>query len=443
MNHKFCRHFALPLSLLACLGADAFGDDWPQFNGPTRDGVLPTSYSLEAFPDAGLQKNWSTPISGGYSGPAIADGKVYVTDYAIKSGKVTNNPGGRDELEGDERLHCLDATTGKVIWTYQYPRSVDVSFGIGPRATPTVDGQSVYSLGSEGDLIAVDTTSGELRWSLSLKEKYGAETPLWGFAASPLIHGELLYTLAGGEGSVAVALNKNSGQEVWRALSSSGVGYCPPTMINSGDELQLLIWDAKNLNSLDPATGKVNWTTPLAPSYEMSIAPPLQHKDLLYASGIGDVAAMYRILPKNSGVEKLWEGKAKTAVYCSNASGVFTDDLIVGSDCGSGELIAVNPKDGERYWATMQPTAGGDRRASHGTAFLSKGPENRYYLFSETGDLIVSKISPSSYEELSRTHLIDGTNTWQGRNVVWAYPAFSNGNIVVRNDQEIASFKLP
>ncbi len=431
-------------SLLAfsLLAGQAAAEDWPQFNGPDRNGHLDEKYQLTELPKSGLEKLWSTPISGGYSGPAVADGKVFVSDFVIESGEVTNNPGAADKLVGAERLLCLDESTGKILWTHSDKRSIEVSFGSGPRTTPTIDGGLVYTLGSEGHLEALDIATGKLVWDVSLKDQYAAKTPTWGFASSPLIHGDLLYTLAGGEGSIVVALDKRTGKEAWKSVSASGIGYCPPMLITIGDDQLLLAWDAEKLNCLDLKSGRVYWSEPLSPSYEMAIAPPLQNGDHLYVSGIGEIGRMYRIKPDNSGLETLWTGTPKTAAYFSNAAGIFTDNFIVGSDCGSGNLIAFNAVDGKRYWETLKPTSGTERRASHGTAFTFKGPGDVYYLFSETGDLIVAELTPENYKEVSRQHLIDATNSWQGREVVWAYPAFANNTIFVRNDKEIAAFRF-
>jgi outer membrane protein assembly factor BamB len=301
----------------------------------------------------------------------------------------------------------------------------------------------VYTLGSEGDLIALKMNDGDVVWSLSLKKQYNATTPLWGYAASPLVDGDRLITLAGGDGSVVVALDKKTGDEIWRAGSATSIGYCPPLIIGDGAERQLLVWDSDKLNGIDVDSGKILWTEPLKPLYEMSIAPPLEHDGKLYVSGIGETSGMYRIKPNRAGLEKIWSEKSpKTAVYLSNAAGIFRDKIIAGADNGSGKFIAIDPVDGKRYWETMKPTSNTERRASHATAFVFSASNGYVYLFSETGDLIIAKLTPETYEELSRQHLIDPTNYWQDRDVVWAYPAFANGCIYVRNDKEIACFDL-
>jgi outer membrane protein assembly factor BamB len=430
------------------LGASMFfshlvaAEDWPQWNGPTRNGDYQETGIISEIPKSGLKQLWRAPVSGAYSGPAVADGRVFVTDYVRESGDVTNNPGGRDSLTGKERVLCLDAKSGKQIWEHSYDRPYKLSYPAGPRVTPQVDQGRVYALGAEGDLLCLNAQNGKIIWQRQLAEEYKTEAPIWGYAAAPLIIGDQLITLAGGEGSVVVSLDKATGKEKWRALTASEIGYAPPTIIEHAGVTQLLVWDADNLNSLNPANGQVYWSEPLKPQYGMSIMAPVKSGDKLFASGIGEVAGMYQLQMPDPGVKKLWEGgDRKSAVYCGNSTPVFSGDYIFGSDCGGGALICVRASDGKRMWETYQPTSGGDRRASHGTAFLSRVGD-RYFIFSETGDFIIAKLDEQKYDEVSRFHVIDPTNDCFGRKVVWTYPAYANRCLFVRNDEEIVCYSL-
>lgn len=431
----------LSLGLVCVSTCAAIADEWPGWMGPGRDSVVRETGLIRQIPQGGLKIKWRVPIHGGYAGPAVAGGRVFVTDYIVKSGQNTNNSGGRDKLEGTERVVCLDAKTGEQLWVHAYDRPYNISYANGPRATPMVDGDRVYTLGAEGDLLCLSTNDGRVIWSKSLPKEYQSETPLWGHAAHPLVHGNLLYCLAGGEGSVAVAFDKNTGEEKWRALSAGEIGYCAPSIIEASGGKQLLIWTPETLNGLDPETGKVHWSTPLKPSYGMSIAVPAVHGNKIYASGIGEAGAMYQLAADGSSVKELWRGKAKSAVYVSNAPAAFDGETIYGADCGTGKFIAARASDGERLWETYEPTSGGTRRASHGTAFVVRN-EDRYFLFSETGDLILARLTPEKYEETGRAHVIDPSNDAFGRPVVWTHPAFANRHMFVRNDKEIVCVDL-
>lgn len=432
------------IALLMCVGfhtPTANADDWPQWMGPKRDSIWRETGIVKRFPKAGLKVKWRMPVSLGYSGPAVADGRVFVTDYVMKSGRITNNPGSRDKLEGTERVLCFDAKNGKRLWKHEYDRQYKLSYPGGPRCTPTVDGGKVYTLGAEGDLVCLNAKTGDVVWNKSLTKEYGAKTPIWGFAAHPLVDGDLLFCVVGGNGSVAVAFNKNTGKEVWKALSASNQAYCPPTMIRHADRKQLLIWHADSLNSLNPRTGKVYWTMPLKPSFTMAITAPRLSGDYLFASGMGHKGALFKLDAEKPAAKVVWEGTTKTAVYGSNSTPIIDNGIIYGNDCHQGSLMGVRLKDGKRLWSTMQPTTGGKRRAGQATVFIVKH-EERYFLFSETGDLILAKLSAKGYNEISRFHLLDPTNTGSRRKVVWTHPAFANRCVFARNDKELVCASL-
>mgnify|MGYP002623246097 FL=1 len=416
-------------------------DDWPQWMGPDRDGRWHESGIIKKFPKEGLNVLWRSPVAGGYSGPAVAAGRVYVADFRVGKGTPTNDPGTRAELEGQERLICLDAESGREMWTYAHDCTYALSYPAGPRATPTVDDGKVYFLGAEGHLACVDAATGKPDWTRELKPDFGIQSPIWGFSGHPLVEGALLYCLVGGDGSVAVAFDKKSGAERWRALSASEPGYAPPTMIELGGKRQLLVWDADALNSLDPQTGKVNWSQPLKPDYGMSIMAPRLSGNLLFASGIGQVGAVFELSTAPLSAEKVWQGNIKNALYAANSTPIIEDGVIDGVDCRPGALRAVELKSGDRLWESYGPTTGG-RRAAHGTAFLVRHDRGDYFLFSETGDLVHARLTPDRYEELGRFHVLEPTNEAFGRSVVWSHPAFAERSVFARNDKEIVRVSL-
>ena len=417
----------------------AFADDWPQWLGPQRDSIWREKGIVETFPQQGLSVKWRVAIAGGYSGPAVAGGKVYLTDYVRESGKAVNSPSRRAELEGRERVLCFNAADGAPLWKHEYRCSYVVSYPAGPRATPTVADGKVYTLGTMGDLRCLDAGTGELLWSKDLKKQYGTGTPIWGFAGHPLVDGRKLICLVGGTGSVAVALDKDSGREFWRSLSAREPGYCPPIIIHAGASRQLVIWHADAINGLDPETGKVFWSVPLKPSYAMSIATPRKYGDHLFASGIGHKGALLKLDRDRPHAEIVWRGDSRTAVYCANSTPLIEADVIYGV-CRGGELRGVELSTGRRLWETYAATTG-SRRAMYGTAFIVKH-EDRYFLFNEKGDLILARLAPKAYEEIGRFHVLEPTGEAFGRKVVWSHPAFANRAVYARNDKELVCVSL-
>lgn len=439
----------LPIRLAALIllaPAASNAGDWPHWLGPERDGSWLEAGILQSFPDAGPEVLWRAEVAHGYSGPAVADGKVYLTDFVISDGEVVNNPGKAIPLAGSERTLCLDLATGKELWQHASKRQYKLSYPAGPRATPTVAGGKVYVLGAMGHLSCLDAATGKPEWEVDLPDRFGAEMPLWGYSAHPLVHGELVITMAGGKDSACVALDKETGETRWTALDSPQPGYCPPTVIHHGGTGQLIVWTPTELCSLDPESGELHWSQKLKPNFNMSVTAPRKIGNRLFASGIGRVAALYELAGDAPGARVLWKGRPKTAVYCSNSTPVAVGDTLYGVDIDTSQLMAVSLADeGRRLWGTTAPVLGkeGERGARHGTAFLTRHRgSGLFYIFNEQGDLIIARLTPENYEALDRVNLLEPTNETNGRPVVWSAPAFADKSILVRNDKELVRVNL-
>lgn len=435
--------FSVTCAGLLGLSQHVDADDWPGWLGPHRDGVYRETGVVDRIPDGGLPIKWRVPISTGYAGPAAADGKVFVFDYVTESGDVVNDPNARAQLNGKERLTALDAQTGNILWQRAWPRPYEISYPSGPRATPTVDGDRVYALGAQGDLLCLSVDDGSVVWQLNLAEDFQAEVPLWGFASHPLVDGPYLYTMVGGEGQGVVAFDKHSGDVRWKALDVKA-GYCAPRIIQQGGTRQLILFHPEGVTSLDPTSGASFWEIPVSPSYEMSIAQPMIDGDRMYVSSIHTEAVMIELGRDAPTAKELWRGEAKNAVHCSNAPPAFVDGVVYGADCLQGDVIAVDGDNGDRLWQTFSPTKPDEKRfIKHGTAFVTRlGESDRYLLMSENGDLIVAEMTAKEYLERGRMHAVDPTNEAFGRPVVWSHPAYAERTAYIRNDKEIIAVDL-
>ena len=435
------------LVLLGCiLGSAVAGraDDWPQWLGPQRDSVWRETGILDRFPPGGPPVRWRVPIGGGFSGPAVAKGRVYVMDRTLSPNAAKPaSPFDRGAIPGQERILCLNATDGRQLWQSSYPCAYTMSYPAGPRTTPLIHGGKVFTLGGEGNLHCLDAASGRPIWSHDLKRDYHVPTPMWGFAGHPLLAGNHLICLVGGDGTTVVAFDKDTGQERWRALSAKEPGYAPPTLIRCEGKTRVVVWDPESVNCLDPATGHLEWTVPFTSRTGLSVATPRQAGDRLFVTAFYDGSLMLRLTGGQPQV--LWQStkhsERNTDGLHSLISTPFLDDGCVYGVCSYGQLRGLDATTGRRLWETLAATTADGQETRWANAFLVKNGA-RYFLFNEKGDLIIAQLSPRGYTEISRAHLLEPTNPDPGRLVVWSHPAFADRCVFARNDREIICASL-
>lgn len=435
MKNKFVL---LMFALVSSISIDtACADDWNQWLGPQRDSVWRETGIIRTIPEGGLKPVWRTPIGSGFSGPAVSENRVFVTDYVKKDGDQAFDSGKRSQLTGTERVHCLDQKTGETIWVKSYDCPYNISYAQGPRTTPTVDGDRVYTLGAEGNLLCLNVTDGETIWERDLKKDYQmTEAPMWGFAGHPLVYNDTLFCLVGGKGSIAVAFDKKTGKEIWRSLSAKSSGYCPPTIINAGGTDQLLIWHPESLNSLNPETGKLYWSVEISPAYDMSVIAPAMHGDYLLATALQNSSVLLKLNPDEPAVTEVWRGKGTQPDH--NPPVIF-EGHIYGVDV-QGRLRCIELVSGDRVWDTLATTTGG-RPAPSTTGFLVRN-DDHWYIATDQGELIIAKMSPTGYVETGRTQLVEPTAENWGRKIIWSHPAFAGKCVFARNDKEIVCYSL-
>ena len=421
-------------------------DDWPQWHGPRADGVWRETGIVEKFPPGGPPVRWRTPIAAGYSSPAVAAGRIFVTDRP--ESQTRGNPGGaleRASEAGRERVLCLDARDGRVLWQHEYECPYFISYPAGPRASPTVAGDRVYTVGAEGDLHCLDVATGRVVWAKSFKRDYGAETPTWGFAAPPLVDGDLVICKVGGEGHTVVAFDRATGRERWRALHAREIAYAPLSLIEAGGRRQLIVWDSDALSALDPATGAVYWSEPFKTKMAHAIGTPRRSGDFLFVSSFFDGSMLLRLDSKEPKAAVEWQIKGRSEVRPEGLHSLMSTPLIADGHiygvCSFGQLRCLKLATGERVWESLAPTSRDGKPARWMTAFLVPNGD-RCFIYNETGDLIIARLTPQGYEEISRAHLLDPTNRAGGRDVHWSHPAFANRSVYVRNDRELLCVDL-
>jgi outer membrane protein assembly factor BamB len=456
------RHVGTMLVLFA--GATiAPAADWPQWMGPKRDGVWRDASLPDAFPKDGLKPVWSVPILAGYTGPAVVGDRVYLTDRSLAPGAKLGGAFSKERVEGTERLLCLNAADGQTVWTRDYPCAYTVSYATGPRCTPTADDGRVYFLGTMGDLHACDAATGEILWKKNFVKDYGARVPQWGFACHPLIDGDNLICVGGGDGKLVVAFDKKTGAEKWTALTCPGdFGYCPPAIHDFAGTRQLVVWHGTSINGLDPATGKKLWSVPFECKMSLNVAMPrVVNGDRLFCTSFYNGSILLKVKP--DAAEVVWKGKGKSERPSQSAdlhaimATPYVDGNYAYGVCSYGELRCLDVTTGERLWSTNAATRG--RKTPPAVAAKETPNEaqpwaerwahafliphgDKCVLFNEQGELILAKLSPKGYEERGRTTLIEPTNKLPGRPVVWSHPAFAGTKVYVRNDERLVCYDL-
>ena len=424
----------------------AFANDWPEWRGAGRIGVWSETGIVDELP-AELNVKWRVPVNSGFSGPAVVDGRVFITDWA-------EDPESRT-LDGTERAIALDEETGEILWIREWPtsyRMLMISYAVGPRATPTVDGDRVYVVGAAGDLFCLDVETGAVIWEKHYIAEFDSFVPTWGVASSPIVDGDHLISVVGAEpGGVVVAFDKRTGEEVWRALDVVGeMGYGQPIIIEAGGARQLIVWHAVALVSLDPATGELYWEETWEAGMGMSVATPVHSGNYLLVTQFYNGSLMMQLDQDRPSASLLWKGQSRSELpdETDGLHAMITTPLIEGDHVygvGSyGELRGLNARTGERLWMSDRMVA----QARWGTAFMVRQGD-RYFVNNDDGFLIIARFTPEGYVEEGRTRLIEPTSdSGYGprrafdRKVNWSHPAYANQHIFHRNDNEIIRASL-
>ncbi len=419
--------------LLLISSPSLHADDWPQWRGHGRLAVWNETGLIDRFPETGLKVTWRVPVHSGYSGPAVAGSRVFVTDGRRTSGSKMV-----------ERVLALDEQTGKILWSREWETNysgLEATFALGPRATPTVDGDLVYVLGAMGNLLALNVKDGSIAWQKNFVDDFAATIPSWGATGAPLVDGDRLITLVGGEPDAKViAFDKRTGDELWRALSSDWEpGYSQPIIVEAGGARQLIIWHPTAISSLEPATGRVLWEVPFQVDLGMTVPTLVQSGSHLLVTTFYNGARMLKLDEHKPAATLLWRGDS-FAPHSIISTPIVQGDYIYGMS--QGQLQCWELATGKQVWRTRDLIPG--RTTPFATAFFVRNGD-RYFINTERGELVIAQLSPQGYQEISRTHLIEPTHPYarepQGT-VHWSHPAYANRHVIVRNDKEILRASL-
>ena len=383
---------------------------FPQYRGPQSQGRIEETGLLTSWPKAGPPEVYRQPVGLGYAGLVVGGGLAFTIEQRRDS----------------EVVVAYEFKTGTEVWTHAYPAAfVEQMGGDGPRASPTLDGARLYSLGAEGELICLSAATGEVEWSRNILTETKSRNLEWGMSGAPLIVDEkVIVTASGLGGASAMAYDKSTGKPVW----SSDLGqqaYASLVLAELAGRPQLLDFAAHALNGVDPETGTKLWSAEWTGSHNgINCAQPLLLGDdrVFISSGYGKGAAAFKIREVGGqwSAEQLW---AQTTMKNKFNSSVLVDGHIYGFD--EGILACIDAETGERVWK------GG--RYGHGQ-LLVLPDQDVLLVVSEKGEVALVAATPDGFTELARLPAIQGRT--------WNHPALVGDVLLVRNSEETAAFRL-
>jgi len=384
--------------------------DWPQFLGPTRDGVYSGSDIAPAWPATGPPVVWKKDVGAGFAGPVVAGGKLILFH----------------RLQGREIIECLDAATGKNVWSQEYPTAYRDDFGFdeGPRSAPVIAGGVVYAYGAEGVLTAIELATGKRLWQVAAHQKFKSPKGWFGSAGSPLVEGGKVLVNVGGEGAGIVAFDAATGNVAWKATSDEA-SYSSPSAVTIGGARHVLFLTRSELVDLDPANGQIRFTMPFKSRSSASVtaATPLAIGNLVFVSasyGVG--AALLEV--NGSQFRKIWANDDSMSNHYSTC--VYANGILYGfhgrQEEGQ-ELHAIELKTGKIMWSV--------ERFGAGTVTLAG---NRLLIVRENGELTVAPATSKEFRPSESAKILSG--------VIRAYPAIADGRLYARNEHTLIAVRL-
>jgi outer membrane protein assembly factor BamB len=371
----------------------ARANDWPNWRGPTHNGISTEAGWNAEWPGEGPKKLWRVSVGLGFSSIAVSQGQVFTM------GNKTNS----------DLVFCLDADTGKLLWRHSYPCPIAAHYYEGgPSATPTVNGGRVYTVSKSGDLYCFAAAEGNVLWSKNLAREIGAPAPTWGFASSPLVAGDILVLNMGAAG---VAVDKNSGNVVWKSAPTVG-GYSTPVpaLFDRQASVVLMLKDAAAC--LNAGDGTELWRFPWKVSYDVNAADPIVVGQRVFVTSTYKSGST--LVQIKGGVPSvLWE----TEEFANHInSSVLVDGFLYGvsGPTSDATLKCVDFKTGAVKW-TYGELGGGSFMVADG----------KFIALSDKGELMIAPVSPDGFQPISRAQVLGGK--------CWTVPVLANGRIYCRN----------
>jgi outer membrane protein assembly factor BamB len=390
--HRLITALLMLLLVISVPRAAAQSQDWPRWRGPEGNGI---SLGVEVDPKAisgGPKIAWKASLGMGFSSMAVKGDRLYCLG----------------NTNGTDTVFCLEAGTGRKLWSYSY--ACAQSSYPGPRATPTVDGGTVYTLSREGHLFALDAATGKVRWAKHLVKDFRLRSPMWDFAGSVVVAGDRLILNAGTSG---IALDKATGAKIWDSGPGPG-GYATPVLTEQAGKPAAVIFGERSAYGVDIASGSVLWSFPWQTGSDVNASDPVVLDGKVFvASAYGKGCALYDV--SGARPAPVWRNNAFETHF---SSFVALDGYIYGIDGdarepSAGVLRCLEVRTGATAWSTQ---------LGFGSLVVAG---SRLVVLTSTGTIVVAEASPAGFRELARCAL--------PRNQYWTPPALAQGRLYVRN----------
>jgi outer membrane protein assembly factor BamB len=362
--------------------------DWPQWRGPNRNGISAETGLLSSFPAGGPRKLWSANVGSGFSTAAISKGRAFTLG----------------NYQEQDFVSCLNALTGKIIWAYKYPQGAgDYS---GPRATPTINADKVYTFSREGLALCLDAGTGKVLWQKNIAQEIRSSAPRWGYAGSPLIVGNLVIYNVGTGGA---ALDKNTGRTVWTSGGEVS-GYASPVAFTAGSKSGVAIFGKDSLKAVEPGSGRILWQYPWQTAYDVNAADPIFSGDSVFiSSNYGKGGSVLRITGGKP--TPVWENRSMKNHFNSC---VLVGGTLYGND--ENTLRGIDFATGAERWSMRGMDKGGLIAA-----------DGKLIALTGRGELTLIRAVPSAFTEIGRAKILSGD--------CWAHPVLANGLLYCRNHE--------
>lgn len=387
--------------------------DWPNWRGANFEGKSATT-GIQTDWSKGLQKLWQVNYlcqdnsTASWSTPVVQGNRLIVP--------------GRDKM--NDLLFCIKADNGELIWQSSYEAEAETSHGPGPRATPFINDDRIYTFGRSGDVVCWQLEDGKLLWRKNVKDEGGAE-PSWGYSTTPLVFENRVIVQGGGK-ALVIAYDKVTGDVLWKSMEGEA-GYSAAITMNIENETKLLIYQGIGLSCLNPSDGKVLWTAPWPTEYKVNATTPIVFNDIVFHTS-GYKMGCEALKVTKSGYTVLWKNNA---IEAQHSDPILIDGYIYGYSGESGRNVGhfkcIELATGKEMWSTDQ--------IGQGTTTFVDG-----HLICQDikGNLFLIKPDPSGFKKVGeiKSALADV------KNPAWTVPVVANGKLYLRYLQQLVCYKL-